>query len=329
VAECGLFAKPSEPIFLIYGMLRFLDSHQFEGETTLLANIVFQEILRGANTLKITVLVDNTTFIDRYFLAEPAVSYYIEDDGTTILFDVGYSDAYIRNSEKMAINLRKLDYVVLSHGHNDHTWGLDSLVRLYSEARLEHLDLKAPVIVAHPDVFQSKMINDAEIGSMLSNEKLARHFKLRYSKEPIWLTENLVFLGEIERKFNFEGQDPIGEIVRTGDEPKEDYISDDSALVYKAEGGLVVIVGCSHSGVCNTIEYAKKVCGEEKILDVIGGFHLLQPSENQLKETVDYFRNIRPDSVHACHCTDFQSKVAIAEAVKIEEVGVGLKLEYQ
>jgi 7,8-dihydropterin-6-yl-methyl-4-(beta-D-ribofuranosyl)aminobenzene 5'-phosphate synthase len=185
--------------------------------------------------LKITVLVDNTTFIDRYFVAEPAVSFYIEDSDKLLLFDVGYSDAYIRNAEKMGINLRKLDYVVLSHGHNDHTWGLEPLIRLYSEAKLENLDYRKPMVVAHPDVFQSKLLNGEEIGSMLSDEKVAHHFKPKYSKDPIWLTDKLLFLGEIERNFSFEGQDPIGEVVRNDEEPYDDYILDDSALVYKAE----------------------------------------------------------------------------------------------
>ncbi|WML43976.1 MBL fold metallo-hydrolase [Neobacillus sp. PS3-40] len=277
--------------------------------------------------LKLTVLVDNNTFIDRYFLAEPAVSYYIEDGNKTILFDVGYSNAYIRNAEKMGINLRKLDYVVLSHGHSDHTWGIEPLIRLYSEAKIEGLDFKIPAVVAHPEVFQTKLLDGEEIGSLLSEEKIAQHFKLGYSKEPIWLTDKLVFLGEIERLFNFEGKEPIGKI-KQGEESKDDTILDDSALVYKTENGLVIIVACSHSGICNTIEYAKKVCQEERILDIIGGFHLLQPSENQIKNTVNYFKSLIPETIHACHCTDFQSKVAISEVANVKEVGVGLRLEY-
>jgi 7,8-dihydropterin-6-yl-methyl-4-(beta-D-ribofuranosyl)aminobenzene 5'-phosphate synthase len=229
--------------------------------------------------------------------------------------------------KKLGINLRKLDYVVLSHGHNDHTWGIEPMIRLYSEAKLEGLEFRKPTIVAHPEVFQTKLLHGEEIGSLLSEEKIAQHFKRRYSKEPIWITDKLVFLGEIERFFNFEGQDPIGK-VKAGEEIRDDYISDDSALVYKTKKGLVVIVACSHSGICNTIEFAKKVCQEERILDVIGGFHLLQPSEKQIKSTVTYFKSLTPSVIHACHCTDFQSKVAISEVANVKEVGVGLRLEY-
>jgi 7,8-dihydropterin-6-yl-methyl-4-(beta-D-ribofuranosyl)aminobenzene 5'-phosphate synthase len=277
--------------------------------------------------LKLTVLLDNNTFIDRYFLAEPAVSFYIEDGDKRILFDVGYSNAFISNAEKMGINLRKLDFVVFSHGHNDHTWGIEPLIRLYSEAKLEGLEFRKPTVIAHPEVFQTKLLNGEEIGSLISKEKVAQHFDLRFSKEPLWLTDRLVFLGEVERSFKFEGLDPIGK-VKEGDEIIDDYVLDDSALVYKTENGLVVIVACSHSGICNTIEYAKKICKEERILDIIGGFHLLQPSKIRINSTVTYFKDLSPDVIHACHCTDFQSKVAISKVSNVKEVGVGLRLEY-
>lgn len=74
--------------------------------------------------MKLTVLVDNNTYIDQYYLGEPGVSYFIEDCGIRILFDTGYSDVYVRNAKKMGIDLSELDAVVLSHGHNDHTGGL-------------------------------------------------------------------------------------------------------------------------------------------------------------------------------------------------------------
>lgn len=277
--------------------------------------------------MKLTVLMDNNTLIDRYFIAEPAVSYYIEEGSKAILFDVGYSDASLHNAERLGINLRKLDYIVLSHGHSDHTWGMDPLIRLYSEAKLECLDYQAPRLIAHPDVFKSKLLNGEEIGSMLSEDKVAKHFGINYSKEPIWLTDRLVYLGEIERNNSFEGQKPIG-IVDDGGMLSDDYIADDTALVYKADDGLVIIVACSHSGICNIIEYARKICGDNRILDVIGGFHLQQPSEHQLTNTLHYFSQLEARNVYACHCTDLQSKIALASASRMKEVGVGLRIQY-
>ncbi|PLR98443.1 MBL fold metallo-hydrolase [Bacillus sp. T33-2] len=277
--------------------------------------------------MKLTVLVDNNTYIDRYFIGEPAVSYFVEDSGKRILFDVGYSNVFVRNAEKMRIDLRMLDYVVLSHGHNDHTWGLDSLIRLFSESKLEKIEYQSPMIIGHPDVFHSKLLNGEEIGSMHTEEKISRHFKINLSRTPIWLTDKLVFLGEIERKFSFEASKPIGQVV-TGTGESDDFLHDDSAMAYKGENGLVIIVACSHSGICNTIEYAKKVCNEDRILAVIGGFHLLNPNELQLSKTVDYFKNIKPQHLFACHCTDLHSKIALSSTAELKEVGVGLSITY-
>lgn len=278
--------------------------------------------------MKLSVLVDNNTYIDRYFIGEPAVSYYIEVDGMNILFDLGYSDAFIKNAFKMNINLRMLDYVILSHGHSDHTWGLDPFIRLLSEASLESIPFKRPTFLSHPTAYESKLFEGNEIGSIVSASKMQKQFDLKFSKEPIQLSERFFYLGEIEKTNDFEGQNSIGKTYIDG-KLVEDYIIDDTALVYKGEDGLVIIAGCSHAGICNTIEYAKKVTGESRVHDVIGGFHLQNPSDSQLAGTVEYFKNLNPDFIHACHCTDLNSKIALAKVGNVKEVGVGLQLEYK
>lgn len=277
--------------------------------------------------MKLTVLVDNNTYIDRYFFGEPGVSYFIEDGDKKILFDVGYSDVFIRNAQKMNLSLHNLDYVVISHGHFDHTWGLPFLIQYLTEAKIEAIDHTCPTLIAHPQVFQSKWCELNEIGSIISSEKLSRHFTMNLSNEPLWLTEKLVFLGEIERKNKYEAQKALGETL-INNQQGLDYLMDDSALVYKADDGLVIITGCSHSGICNIIEHAKKVCNESRIIDIIGGFHLLNPDKEQLEFTVEYMRDLKPKELHACHCTDLNSKIALSKAANLKEVGVGLVLEY-
>lgn len=279
--------------------------------------------------MKLTVLVDNNTLIDRYFYGEPGVSYFIADEDKRILFDVGYSDAFIKNAQKMNIDLLNIDFLVLSHGHLDHTWGLEPLIRLYTEAIIEKIDYKKPTLVAHPLAFLTRTINGlGEIGSLISEEKLSKHFKLKSSKDPVWLTEKLVFLGQIERKNDFEAKSPIGKIVKPNFE-EDDYLMDDSALAYKSPRGLVIITSCSHAGICNIVEYAKKICEDNRIIDIVGGFHLLNPSKEQLQGTLEYMKKLQPNEVHACHCTDLNSKIALAQVVNLKEVGVGLKLEYE
>jgi len=279
--------------------------------------------------MKLTILVDNNTFIDRYFFGEPAVSYFIEDEDKRILFDVGYSDIFIKNAQKMKTDLLNLDFLVISHGHLDHTGGLEPLIKLHTEAILEKLDVKKPTVIAHPEAFLTKIVAGLpETGSLISEEKLSRHYKMKLSKVPVWLTNKIIFLGEIERKNDFEGKSPFGKIIKPGS-IEDDFLWDDSALVYKSEKGLVIITGCSHSGICNIIEYAKKVCKDDRIIDVIGGFHLLNPSKKQMQGTLDYLRNLNLKNMYACHCTDLDSKIALSKIVKIEEVGVGLQINYE
>ncbi|MFA6808556.1 MAG: MBL fold metallo-hydrolase [Eubacteriales bacterium] len=279
--------------------------------------------------MKLTVLVDNNSIIDRYFLAEPGFCYYIEEGEVKLLFDVGYSRIFIDNAQKMNVDLNHLNYVVFSHGHLDHTGGLDPLMQYYLERGFEGTsDFVKPMVLAHPDCFKPKYIKGiGEIGSRVSEKMVARNFKMVLSKDPYWLTEKLVFLGEIERVNDFENRIPIGKMIED-DKEKDDYVLDDSALVYKTEEGLVIITGCSHSGICNIIEKAKNVCSDERIVDIIGGFHLLSPEKNVMDQTLEYIENARPEIIHACHCTDLKSKILLSKIAELEEVGVGLKLVY-
>jgi 7,8-dihydropterin-6-yl-methyl-4-(beta-D-ribofuranosyl)aminobenzene 5'-phosphate synthase len=278
--------------------------------------------------MKLKVLVENNTLTDRYFWGEPGISFFIEDGPKKILFDVGYSGLFIENAFKMGIELLDLDFVVLSHGHLDHTWGLDPLARLITEAKIEGIGYKTPTLVAHPDAFRSRKVGGlGEIGALICEEELSRHFEMALSRGPFWLTDRLVFLGEIERNNDFEAKIPLGKIS-TEEGEEDDFLMDDSALACRSAEGIVIISGCSHSGICNIIEQAMRALGEQRILDVVGGFHLPNPPERQMRETLRYFERVKPREVHACHCTDLASKVALAGVANLKEVGVGLDLEY-
>lgn len=278
--------------------------------------------------MRLTVLVDNNTFIDQYLLGEPAVSYYIEAEGKQILFDAGYSDVFLLNAAKLGIDLTRLDMLVLSHGHPDHSWGLAHLLRLYSEARTGGRMQHKPLLIAHPQVFaQRSYQGDPHIGSLLQPQDLEPFFEIQLSRGSLKLTDNLTFLGEIERMNDFEAQESLGELLIDG-QKSPDWVMDDSALVYRSREGIMVITGCSHAGICNIIEQARRVSGQEKVLDIIGGFHLLEPSALQLNGTIDYLTKIKPEKIHACHCTDLYSKMALGKAVNLREVGTGLVLDF-
>lgn len=277
--------------------------------------------------MQLTVLVDNNTLIDRYFLAEPGLSFLIEDGDLSVLFDTGYSDIFIKNAQKMGKNLANLDFIVLSHSHIDHTWGIEPYLRYLTELGIEHHSFSRPALIAHPESLTGVSSDEIrEIGSLISKDRLAKHLDLHLSKEPQFLTEHLIFLGEIPRTNDFEGILSFG---RKDGSNEDDMVIEDSALVYKTSNGLVIITGCSHAGICNIIEYAKKICKDPQILDIIGGFHLQNPPKRQLEGTISYFKNLHPTVVHACHCTDLVSKIALSRVVNVKEVGVGLSLQYK
>lgn len=277
--------------------------------------------------MDLKVLVDNNTLIDRYFLAEPGLSFYINDRGHELLFDLGYSDIFFQNAEKMGLDLLQIQDVVISHGHLDHTWGLEPYARRLNEAHFEKRKCSRPRLIAHPLAFTSINGEDGnEFGSLMSADKLSQHFDLTLSRTSVNITSRLTWLGEIPRKHNFENLQSFG---RKEGETAVDMVPDDSALVYRSENGLVVITGCSHAGICNIVEYAKDVCNDERIVDIIGGFHLMDPVPVQMKGTLEYLGNQGIQNLYACHCTDLKSKIALASVTNIQEVGVGLELSWQ
>jgi 7,8-dihydropterin-6-yl-methyl-4-(beta-D-ribofuranosyl)aminobenzene 5'-phosphate synthase len=277
--------------------------------------------------MEIKVLVDNNTIIDSYYLAEPAVSYLVSDGDTRVLFDVGYSDIFIKNAQKMNESLMDINYIVISHGHNDHTGGLVSLAKFYSEAKAENINHTSPTLIAHPNAFLCKQEGNENIGSILDSKSIGTFFNTKLVSKPLWITDKLVFLGEIERGNAFENLEPIGQYEALGS-MVDDYVLDDSALAYKSSQGLVIITGCSHAGICNIIEYAKKVCEDDRVVDIIGGFHLINPSAVQAEGTLRYFANHPIQNIHPCHCTSLEYKIKLSKSINIADVGVGLSLVF-
>ncbi len=265
--------------------------------------------------MKLTVLTDNNTFIDQYYLGEPAVSYYIQEDGLNVLFDTGYSDVFIRNAKKMGIDLSLIDTLVLSHGHNDHSGGLKYLKEINNHF----------VLLCHPETFEYKEDeNGLFIGSPISFEDVQKNTVLSLSKQSVEISEKLIYLGEIETTFPFEKRYAIGKKIYRGVK-SADYIFDDSALAYKGKEGLFIITGCSHAGICNIIEYAKKVCGLNKVHGVIGGFHLFEKGE-RLTETIEYLKSQNISLLYPCHCVSLEAKIEMGKSLMIHECGVGLQL---
>lgn len=267
--------------------------------------------------MKLTVLVDNNTYIDQYYLGEPALSLYIEDGPARVLFDAGYSDAFVRNAEKLGVDLRGLTHIVLSHGHDDHTRGLPALFALG--------DYRKVPLIAHPDCFLPKRMGTLDFGCPYRETEIRSLCDFRPSTAPLAITERLLFLGEIPRALAIEPSYTIGECQRDGIW-QDDGVAEDSALVYKSADGLFIITGCSHSGICNIITYAQQVTGETRVCGVIGGFHLLEEGA-RLDATVDFLAALQMPCAYPCHCVSLAAKAKMFARFPIAEVGVGMQLE--
>ena len=244
--------------------------------------------------MKIIVLVENNSRIDNYLLAEPALSLFLEIEDKKILFDCGYSNIFLENAKKLNINLSEITDIVLSHGHNDHTRGLC----------FWSLKNKSINLIAHPNIFDEKIGEDkVHYGCPVSENTLSENFNLILTKTPYQLSENIYFLGEIPNNTSCD--------------------IDDSALIYKTPKGLIIITGCSHSGIINIIKYAKKISGENKIYALFGGFHLVNKNNKQIIEIAEFLKQENIEKLYPCHCCNMNSKIILANHCKIEEVCTG------
>ena len=262
--------------------------------------------------MKITVLVDNNTIPDAHFYGEPGLCLWIEADGKNILFDTGYSNVYIENAKKLGIDLSKTDFIVLSHGHNDHTVGLKYFP--YPSKKI--------TLITHPYTLYKKFYGKEYIGSPVLKDEADKLYTYIRTNKPYFITPNVVFLGEIRRQLDFERSSTIG-LTEIDGKKQPDKLVDDTGIAIKTKKGIFVITGCSHSGVCNIINQAKEIFETKKIYSVIGGFHLMKTDNNRLNKTAGFLKQEVKDVCYPCHCTDFNAKHAIAKQAKVEEVFVG------
>ena len=261
--------------------------------------------------MKITVLVDNNTVPDAHYYGEPGLSYWIEADGKNILFDTGYSNLYLENAKKLNIDLSKIDFIVLSHGHNDHTVGL----------KYFPYPSKNITLISHPYTLYRKFDAKEYFGSPVLKDEADKLYTYIRTNKPYFITSDVVFLGEIRRQFDFEKSLPIGFTDING-KKQPDNLIDDTGIAIKTKRGVFVITGCSHSGVCNIIEQAKKVFKVDNVYSVIGGFHLLKSKDKRVENTAEYLKESVNGVCYPCHCTDLNAKIAIAKRNKIDEVFV-------
>ena len=283
--------------------------------------------LKPTNRVEITILVDNYvdlllpdepgivrpslakngTILSKTLLAEHGLSLLIDTwDGETTrrtLLDTGYNaGTLLHNMQTLDLDPKSIDALVISHGHMDHTGSVN--------AALEAIG-KPTTVVFHPDIFRTRYLERPNTGlaqfpNLTDREKMVeRGAQLSESRGPTLIAGSTVLVtGEIPRVTDFEKGMPGAQIEIDG-KLGVDKIEDDQAIVIDlADCGLVVISGCAHSGIINSMLYAQKITGEEKVFGALGGFHLIGPNMKSLIEsTVEELKKIAPKLIMPMHCT--------------------------
>lgn len=246
--------------------------------------------------LKITAVTENTAGCFEA-LGEWGLALWIEADGHRLLCDAGKGQALRCNAELLKINLAEAEALVVSHGHHDHTGGIAELVALGFRGK----------VYAHPAAWQSKFqkrdqLPPKSIGvPQACRESIGTGgLEVVSSEGPTQIAPGILLTGAVPRRVGFETiTDPFYRDVSCTD---QDLVEDDQALLIEMPQGWVVITGCGHSGIINTLNYAKELTGG-KLLAVVGGMHLFRASDERLRQTIGELEASGVKIVAACHCT--------------------------
>lgn len=251
--------------------------------------------------MRITTLIENMPDTSEKLKFEHGFSVWIEADGKKILFDTGQSGEFLNNAEALKIDLSEVDFVVLSHGHYDHTGGVPALLRM--------LKTKTPFYVGKE--FFSPKYKQLEDGSFKYNgnpferdmlEKEDSWAEVRFVKAGMhMLSEKLFLFKNFPNVSGFEEHNPKF-FVKVDNTYLQDEFVDEIVLGILTEEGMVLVAGCSHVGIVNIVEQVKKVL-RIPVVAVLGGTHLVEAGEERLKKTVEAFKANGIEKIAVSHCT--------------------------
>jgi len=253
------------------------------------------------HNLRITVLVENTAQ-GADVLAEHGLALWIEADGHRILFDTGQGKVLRHNARQLDIPLDTAETVVISHGHFDHTGGLKDVLDTNEQTS----------VCLHPAALERKYAREKapphrDIGIPgLDEEALRRKAQsLIWTRGPTRLIDGVSVTGEIPRRNPFE--DTGGPFYRDELCTDPDPLTDDQALYIETPAGLVVLIGCAHAGVVNTLDYIAELTGRAPVCAVLGGMHLVRANRERLAATVAALEQRGVRRVGAAHCTGMRA----------------------
>ncbi|MBO8137710.1 MAG: MBL fold metallo-hydrolase [Desulfotomaculum sp.] len=253
--------------------------------------------------LKITTLSEDTSN-QRGLLAEHGLSFLIEYNGYKLLFDTGQGPSVVANARALDIDLNEIDFIILSHGHYDHTGGLLSILRKTG---------KIP-IYAHPEALKPKykLLPPSSYratglpASLQELKNAGAEFKLSTGMQEI--IPGLILTGEIPRVTEYETINPSHYMEDNG-QYVPDPMPDDQALIAITKKGPVIIMGCAHSGVVNTVRYAAELTDSKNIYGLVGGTHLYEAEAERVAKTINELKSFEPQVLAVNHCTGIKAQM--------------------
>jgi len=261
-----------------------------------------------AESIRVTVLVENTAF-GRHTLGEHGLAYWIEAGEHRVLFDTGQTpESLLHNAEHLSIDLSTADAVVLSHGHYDHTGGLESVLELTDKAK----------IFLHPGALKRRYSRQKDgkvlaIGippGMTEAHIRSQTASLAWTDGVTELVPGIHVTGYVHRENDFE--DTGGAFFLDEECRHPDPIEDDQAVFFDTSEGTVVLLGCAHAGVVNTLRSVRAETGGRPIHTVIGGMHLVNASPERMDRTIDALRELDVERLAPAHCTGARAQAILA-----------------
>lgn len=259
--------------------------------------------------LKITTLIENNPDDMKEFMNEHGLSLYIEANRTKILFDTGQTGDFIENAKKLNEDLSNLEYIIISHGHYDHSGGLRKLVSMLN---------KYPKLIVGEEFFEpkyKKTVNQTYkyIGNPFDYEYLLSHniFTEKIKDDVFYLTDSIMVFHHFPKGNDFEKRNENFYVKKNKVYVHDDF-EDEIVLGISISKGVVVIVGCSHVGIVNILKTIMKKT-DLPIYAVIGGTHLIEADEIRIQKTIEELRKMNLEFIGVSHCTGEESIKKIQE----------------
>lgn len=242
-------------------------------------------------------------------MAEHGLSLFIEvrvkGEKHCLLMDFGGSpDGAARNVDPLQLNLGAVEATVLSHGHFDHYSGIETILRLVPGQKLP-----LPLYVGK-EAFARRYLAipngvSMDLGALSKDKVKSLGLEVREISAPTAILPGVLLTGEIPRVTPFEQGSPLLEIERAGQRDKDLFPGELSLVFLLAGRGLVVVSGCAHAGIVNTVRHARELTGEEKVYAILGGFHLSGAPDEKIDKTVAALKEFKPELLVPMHCTGF------------------------